>query len=128
VGRKWRDWIQRRRPGGSQYNFPLLVENCGYSETNIPQLQDVSDFLRMQTGFTIRPVGCPPPSPPSLSMAIPTVDPPPRGLLSSRDFLNALAFRVFFSTQYGGGAARSSFFCCPSCFGHWGVSPLLADR
>ena len=26
--------------------FPLLVENCGYREDNIPQLQDVSDFLK----------------------------------------------------------------------------------
>ncbi len=28
------------------YVFPLLVENCGYREDNIPQLQDVSDFLK----------------------------------------------------------------------------------
>ena len=26
--------------------FPLLIQNCGYREDNIPQLQDVSDFLK----------------------------------------------------------------------------------
>ena len=64
-----------------QYNyvFPLLVENAGFRRTEVPQLQNVSDFLEGTTGFTIRPV---------------------TGLLSSRDFLNARAFRVFFSTQY----------------------------
>ncbi|CAG0924598.1 unnamed protein product [Notodromas monacha] len=28
------------------YVFPLLIENCGYREDNIPQLQGVSDFLK----------------------------------------------------------------------------------
>jgi phenylalanine-4-hydroxylase len=46
--------------------FPLLQDNCGFTENNIPQLQEVSDFLKDCTGFTLRPVA---------------------GLLSSRDFL-----------------------------------------
>lgn len=31
-----------------EYNhvFPLLIENCGYREDNIPQLEEVSNFLK----------------------------------------------------------------------------------
>lgn len=59
--------------------FGLMARACGYACDNIPQAADVSAFLEARTGFRLRPVA---------------------GLLAPRDFLNGLAFRVFFSTQY----------------------------
>ena len=59
--------------------FPLIERECGARVDNIPQICDISDFLRETTGFQMRPVA---------------------GLLSARNFLNGLAFKTFFSTQY----------------------------
>ena len=50
-----------------------------FSKTEIPQIDKINKFLNKCTNWSYKPVA---------------------GLLSQREFLNGLAFRVFYSTQY----------------------------
>lgn len=59
--------------------LPLMMKHCNFRIGAIPQMADVSAFLKQRTGFTLRPVA---------------------GLITPRDFLSGLAFRVFHATQY----------------------------
>ena len=82
----WRGVYRRLAPLRRQYAcnayvaaFGALEAHCGFGPDAIPQGRAVSAFLEARTGFVLRPAP---------------------GLLRPRDFLNALAFRVFFATQY----------------------------
>mmetsp|Transcript_15654 Transcript_15654/g.28502 ORF Transcript_15654/g.28502 Transcript_15654/m.28502 type:complete len:319 (+) Transcript_15654:517-1473(+) len=62
-----------------KYNLRELEELGIYSDRCIPQFPWINQYLADKTGFKLVPVG---------------------GMINSRSFLNALAFRIFFSTQY----------------------------
>jgi phenylalanine-4-hydroxylase len=51
-----------------------MSKHIGLNENNIPEIEDVSNYLKEKTGWRVRPCG---------------------GMLKDREFLNALAFKVF---------------------------------
>lgn len=61
----------------SKYN--AAVQKLDFRPDEIPQLEDVSSVMYQQTGWRIRPVA---------------------GLMDPRDFIGAMAFKIFHCTQY----------------------------
>lgn len=60
-------------------NLKKLVDGGYFKRDEIPQLEDLNQYLKKTTNWRIKPVN---------------------GILSQREFLNCLAFRTFCCTQY----------------------------
>ncbi len=107
IYRKLRAQHQQHACREYQQAMSDLERYCGVNDKGVPSGEVISQFLNYRTGFRIYPVA---------------------GLLSSRDFLNGLAFRVFFSTQYIRHPSRPDYTPEPDvCHELLGHAPMFAD-
>ncbi|PIO61025.1 Biopterin-dependent aromatic amino acid hydroxylase, partial [Teladorsagia circumcincta] len=79
VYEKLRDLRESHACSAYRRNLKLLEDEGVLTPNKIPQIRDVNKYLQKKTGFILRPCS---------------------GLLSARDFLASLAFRVFQTTTY----------------------------